>query len=236
MAPRTLFKLPPDTPAKWSIAAANAGLINQTIKSRGSLESGSKITEEQFLLLRILTTTAAPGSLNPNRWGLTPYIAQAQAALLNPGFLQFLGAIPAGAGAARIPGAFRQAQIQYLEVIEGLTKKKQLEDIDETSINSSLITLLQGITDLVPTAGRRWRSRHVKLTINYGRRPGDKKDRKFTAVTDGQLQRSGGGRAISALVECKRAPRMEKRHKEAMQEAAEFATWVGDYRTGPGHA
>jgi hypothetical protein len=60
-----------------------------------------------------------------------------------------------------------------------------LTGIDETSVNSSLISFLQAITGIDPAPSHEWRSSKIRLHANFGIVGNAAKPRQYVAITDG---------------------------------------------------
>lgn len=95
---------------------------------------------------------------------------------------------------------------------------KYYEALYETTPNSALILLLQGVSELVERTGLEWTFDHIHLKASFDRG-------SFNAWTDGAFQ-TRGGKDILAIVEVKKKPRERKEMEILMQEGAEMVAWL----------
>ncbi|KAE8340911.1 hypothetical protein BDV24DRAFT_133129 [Aspergillus arachidicola] len=123
---------------------------------------------------------------------------------------------------------FRVLAIQQQQVIQDTAQYGSVRS--EASVNTSFISFLQAIADLVPQSRRQWSADRIMLTADFST---PRRERQFVAYTDGQLEDTSS-REILALVECKRSRR--QRHSPAvdMQEVAQMVAWVKEHPGGPG--
>lgn len=214
MANATHFQQVPKYLADFVTAAASAGTSGRPLKSCRDLRSGSKITQEQYLLFRIIYATPTR-TFDPLPFGLANYVQQARVIMAGPDFQNYLVAVrsnhpplaslPAWTQNEKLKIAFRQQQ----EIVHG---RPDGSAPVEVVVNGFLISFLKSIAELVPDANRNreWTADALRLTPSWGRvRNGD--ERTYTAITDGQLRYTNGD--ICALVECKR----KQLHKHSPQ-------------------
>jgi hypothetical protein len=194
------------------------------------LNSASKISREQFLLLRTIYEKNQTSAFNSARFGnLQEYQTAKQLLQASTDFQSYLTSIRTGTITAT--GAFHMIPEQQKEVLE-LTSNSanMLRRKDKTPINTTFITLLQAISRCDPTRTSRWRFSKLQFIANFGRvRSGGR--RLFKAVTDGQLQALANDRII-ATVECKlnrRRVGTASTLRTEMQEAAQVVAWIKQF-------
>ena len=87
-------------------------------------------------------------------------------------------------------------------------------------INTSLIELLNAITELIPRKNDCWSPKRNSLLASF------KPSRHFKAMTDGQFQTRSRAQRIKALVECKKGRRYRHSPLVNMQEISQMVAWV----------
>lgn len=188
------------------------------------MRSGSRVTQEQFLLFRaICKKIRDPNRFNAASLNLGAYLQQARQMLRNsPEFQNYLAAI--GTKPLQSIGMFHIPLLQQREVLILPQKNATpLNKIDETSVNSSFISFLQAITAIDPAPDHEWRSLRIRLHANFGIVRG--KAKEYVSVTDGQFQHINSDN-IMAIAECKQGSR---RTAVDMQEVAEIVAWIKEY-------
>jgi hypothetical protein len=201
------------------------------------MASASKISREQFLLLRVVTKELAKEEFDAEEFGLQNQISQA-IQLLNKSedFKSFLDVIKQRTVGGS--GYFAPIRKQQREILETKTLSRPLEGppvFDETPVNTVLINFLQALQEITPDQEYCWRYSKAQLTAaftpkekKHGSKRQKKEVRSFTAVTDGQLQHAESCR-IKVILECKKNPRPACLPEVSMQEAAQVVAWVRQY-------
>ncbi|KAE8141349.1 hypothetical protein BDV38DRAFT_279250 [Aspergillus pseudotamarii] len=226
--PQYFNEIPRDRQA-WQNATARAGVTDKTLRGCQDLGPGSQITETQFLLFRtICPPLVGPQLFNPDAMGLN---IQAARVILNSvtDFQNYINVV--GTNQWHGLETFRTTLIQQWEVLQGdLHRQNPLIAHDENSVNSSLLSFLQAIVSFDPNRRRMWRSKRLRLTGNFGTvaSGGKMVERKYVAITDGQLQEITNS-AISSIAECKVSDRYSHSPAVDMQEVAQVVAWVNQY-------
>lgn len=218
------FTKVPKNQAEWTTSAAAANVVNKSLKSCRQLRSGSRISQVQYLLFRtIWPMIKVPQAFNPTIFNLATEVQQARQMLGNsPAFQNYLAAI--GTNTFQNTEEFTVPLLQQREVLDAPDPqgRNKLADIDETSVNSSLISLLQAITSIDPTPSHKWRSARICLVAKFGRA------RQYMAYTDGQLQDVNSKR-INTIIECKVGARSKHSPQVQMQEVSQIVAWIKEY-------
>ena len=227
------FQFAPKTSLEWQ-EALPVELVGVPLKALSNLEPGSSCTDNQFLLYRVLCqATRRRCEFNAGEYGLTPYLPMSFSGIPEGDLHAYLEGIRNHA--TQVQGEFRSVFNQQLGVTKGEPanlprRDRKLYAVDETSVNSSLVSLLQAGASRTHTRGAQWRSTRVSLTARLGRfrRPA----RTFSAVTDGQLQ-TYGNHHIRALIECKKGRRESHSPQVEKQEVSQFVAWVTEFPDPP---
>ncbi|KAL3410229.1 hypothetical protein V8F44DRAFT_550481 [Aspergillus fumigatus] len=122
---------------------------------------------------------------------------------------------------------FRVPAIQQQQVIRNEAENRSTE----ASVNTSIVSFLQAIADLVPQSGRQWTADRSKLTADFSTR---RRQRQFVAYTDDQME-DIFSRRILALIECKQSQRENHSPAVDMQEVAQMVAWVKQDIGTPGN-
>lgn len=225
--PTTYFEETPASPEAWTTAATKANVTNKSLKDCENLRSGSEVTHEQFLLFRAYCPGRGPCTFDGETHGLADKIQRAKLALAeSKPFQEYLAAIHSGKALDFVMEMFKVPYVQQREVLQSAQKvRSRLTDIDETSVNSSLISFLQAVTSTVPEHTSQWRSTRIRLTASF---TATEKTRQYVALTDGQLQDLNNDE-IQATVECKRRDRPHHSPQVDMQEVSQVVAWVKEY-------
>lgn len=218
----------PTTQEEWTDQAQAAGVHNRSLKSCSTLQSGSRVNDQQFLLCRTIVPDVQPiNQLDTSRYGLQGHMQQASQILNNPEFNRYLMAIQSKNWVSLHD--FRSVLRTQLEVLAGQQQTHPLKRINETTVNTSLILLLIAIGSMHPPLTREWRSSRITLTANFGTvNSNSNPHRQYMAVTDGQLQDTVTGKII-CLLECKREERERHSPQVEKQEVAQMVAWVKEY-------
>ncbi|PKY06649.1 hypothetical protein P168DRAFT_116645 [Aspergillus campestris IBT 28561] len=157
----------PKTQQEWSCQAQAAGVHNRSLKSCSTLQSGSRVNHQQFLLFRTVVPDIQPMSrLDTSQYGLQMHMQEASQILNNPEFNRYLMAIHSANWVSLRD--FRNILRAQIEVLAGQQQTHLLRRIDETAVNTSLILLLIAISSMHPPLTREWRSSRITLTANFG--------------------------------------------------------------------
>ncbi|KAJ9315130.1 hypothetical protein DTO271D3_4583 [Paecilomyces variotii] len=92
------------------------------------------------------------------------------------------------------------------------------ESNDEATVNSAFIVFLRSISKLVKDRRVHFVFDHVRMTAKFGLA-------KFTAITDGALQKLASNMNL-AILEVKKRDRKKGKDLIQMQEGAEFVAWL----------
>ncbi|KAJ9203906.1 hypothetical protein DTO166G4_8522 [Paecilomyces variotii] len=213
----TLNSLLFQTASEWREEVRERNLQGKSLAlCPNNLESGSRVTEEQFLLFRTLFPLTR-GRFDANLFGLSVEYQQAGVLLL--GSADFQAYLQRISGGATILRQWHQdtlfkvplAQQQHAVLPGGLKLTRRSESV----VNVSIISYLQALAMVAAPISGEWSASRDSLQADFGR------ERRFTAVTDGQLQEVTTKR-ILALVECKRDQRLRHNPQVEMQETAQM--------------
>jgi hypothetical protein len=177
-------KMPPNQPIEipmnikqWKKAAQKAGVnLRTSVHTRGPFRSGSKVVEEEFLLLRTIWPEV-PSSDRRNVQ--TKLVIDAQFRKADEylegvqEFNNYLDAIDKGIppkntanlGTFWIPYEQQQRLSQFLN--RGPTKNERAYDKNEELVNASLINFLQAVCAKHRDVDSDWNPARVKLTFDF---------------------------------------------------------------------
>ncbi|KAJ9273466.1 hypothetical protein DTO212C5_540 [Paecilomyces variotii] len=212
------------TAAEWREEVRERNLQGKSLAvSPNNLQSGSRVTEEQFLLFRTLFPPTRE-CFDANLFGLSVEYQQAGVLLLGSAdFQAYLQRISGGATSLsqwhqdtlfKVPLA--QQQQAFLPGGSKLTRRS------ESVVNASIISYLQALSMVATPISGEWSANRIPLEADFG------SGRKFTAVTDGQLQEVTT-KHILALVECKRDERLRHSPQVEFQETAQMVAWIREF-------
>ncbi|RWQ99683.1 hypothetical protein C8Q69DRAFT_494996 [Paecilomyces variotii] len=212
------------TAAEWREEVRERNLQGKSLAvSPNNLQSGSRVTEEQFLLFRTLFPPTRE-CFDANLFGLSVEYQQAGVLLLGSAdFQAYLQRISGGATSLsqwhqdtlfKVPLA--QQQQAFLSGGSKLTRRS------ESVVNASIISYLQALSMVATPISGEWSANRIPLEADFG------SGRKFTAVTDGQLQEVTT-KHILALVECKRDERLRHSPQVEFQETAQMVAWIREF-------
>ncbi|OJJ45685.1 hypothetical protein ASPZODRAFT_17134 [Penicilliopsis zonata CBS 506.65] len=234
------FQRVPKTAAEWERAAKAAKIGRRTIHGRRDMHAGSKITQEEFILLKVLSQTGK--NYDVSDLGLGSHLETAKQLLAgNPeyqAFLQGLEAIKAGdAGDIGAMGVFKIPFSQIKEVLRlsKVPKRKRhrnpdpqaspkpretrLHDgINEDSVNSAALSLLTAISLEHVSSPAVWSPHRAPFFANFRRAT-------MEAQVDGYFWVGLSGQT-SILLEAKAGARESHEPAVSMQEAAETVAWL----------
>ena len=228
MAPkdRTTRTVPKEW-SEWATAARRHGVSRSSIHKRKKLDSGSKIKEEQYLLLKVLwdiesSTLRVVEDLNI---GDSFGEASLWLATFQP-FQAYLDSIdgdqtPGGSdmGIFEIP---REQQRQVSELLRTPRGKGGLQSLNEEIVNSSLLSFLTAICKKHPNYKARWTPQRASLTAEF-------REAHMECLLDGFLA-SEVKLQTEVIIEAKANRRYKHSPEVFMQEAAEL---VAALVTGP---
>ncbi|RWQ99691.1 hypothetical protein C8Q69DRAFT_503212 [Paecilomyces variotii] len=246
-----------ETGAEWLAEARRRNIAHKSIKTCSDLRSGSKVTEEQFLLFRTLVPSVEH-RFDPNVFGLAAQYSQAA----GPGLptCQWNGdRIPLEADFGAPAGSFIAVTDGQLQ---NITRKWNIEPDRSSPVDLTGLPTSQWNGDRIPLradfggpAGSFIAVTDGQLqdiTNNWNIEPdrsspvvglptcqwnGDRIPLEadfggpagsFIAVTDGQLQAVTDKR-ILALVECKRWERDRHSPQVEVQETAQMVAWIKEF-------
>lgn len=92
---------------------------------------------------------------------------------------------------------------------------EKLQSVDESPVNSTFISLLDGISDISPRRDSIWRHSKVDFTVDSS--SDGRKDRKYSMTSRG---------IIRSIVVCKRRDRRLASPEVIMQVAAQVPVWI----------
>ncbi|KAL1886415.1 hypothetical protein Plec18167_000345 [Paecilomyces lecythidis] len=217
---------------QWDNEARRKNVASRPLKSCRNLQSGSKITEEQFLLFRTLFPRTRR-NFTPNRFGLNTFYQQANLFLVNPDFQEYLVRITAGGPSQAHFTQWTQNTLFKVPLVQQrqITSTKygagsKITQLTESAVNTSLVSFLQALAMLAAPLNSQWNANMIPLEAYFGSPRGQR--RAYTAVTDGQLQNLSS-KEILAFLECKRGLRLKHSPQVEMQENAQAVAWVKEY-------
>ncbi|OQD74639.1 hypothetical protein PENDEC_c010G06550 [Penicillium decumbens] len=223
-------KVPSDWP-KWK-RAADATIKRRSPHKQPEFHSGSELTQEEYLLLRVIWPPARRSfdQATLMSLGLTQFYTQADTWLrLFTPFTNYLQAVRSNAATATCDTAnathdqvglavFEPARFEQNQIISVINTT----GIDEDSVNSSLLSLLCAITIKHPAVHCEWMTHRLafKATFNSGA--------ELEARVDGYLRNDNDGTA-KVILEVKRGDRNMHEPQVSMQEAAEVVALLKTY-------
>jgi hypothetical protein len=249
MASKSAFRDVPETINLWRAACKKAGVQRQSVNSFVGMCSGSKITQEQYLLLRVICPQPKNiAAFNPATYNLAQESVAAATLLTGlPDFQTFLLSIRLNSRV--VPGIFAIPRMNQLLMKPAAPApaapamnnpparnlrsaavttggSQQLDNFDEEVVNVCLITYLQALAGAIPTATSEWTPERFVFETRFA------KDR-YEAQIDGYLRVQGASKKVQAIVEAKRERRRCHRRQLEMQEAAEMVGWIMDNNHRP---
>lgn len=215
----------PQSQAQWDTAAIRVDLRHKSLRSCRNLLSGSRVSPEQFLLFRAICPAVSPRiSLNFATYGFEQNIPVARHMLAQShDFSNYI----ANVGTTNLVGLGRYT-------VTLMTQSLVTRDLfrpssaGETTVNTSLLDLLNAITSTIPGTTLVWNPERQSLTANFGRVKNDPTPRKYTAETDGELEDTVS-RRIRAIIECKKSARLSNTPQVQMQEVAQMVAWIKEH-------
>jgi hypothetical protein len=216
----------PETWSEWATAAKRHGVLRSSIHNRKKLDSGSKITEEQYLLLKLLWDVDRPTRHTAQELNLGDTFGQARdwLATFQP-FQAYLDTIDDDktTGSSEI-GILEIPQEQQRQVCELLQSpgSKGLQSLNEEIVNSSLLSFLTAICKKHPNFKARWTPQRSSLTAEF-------RETHMKCLLDGFLA-SEVTSQTQVIIEAKASRRDRHSPEVFMQEAAEL---VAALVTGP---
>lgn len=227
----------PETIPEWIQAARRHGVRNQSLWQNVKLFPASQVTYKQFLLFRtIVPPIVSPENLSVLDLDIAARMAQANQVLSELAFVEYLTNVAARntqpykdtswGGSDRL---FRIPAIQQQDVIRSEDEVGSVLGQSEANVNTSLVSFLQAIADLVPQSTRRWTASRIRLTADFSTQ---QREREFVAHTDGHLEDRSNNQ-ILALIACKHSRREDHTPVVDMQEVAQMVAWVKEHPGGP---
>ncbi|KAJ9317239.1 hypothetical protein DTO271D3_2529 [Paecilomyces variotii] len=218
----TLNSILCQTASEWREEVRERNLQGKSLAvCPNNLESGSRVTEEQFLLFRTLFPPTR-GHFDANLFGLSVEYQQAGVLLLGSAdFQAYLQRISATSLSQWHQDTLFKVPLaqQQQAVLPGGSK---LTRRSESVVNVSIISYLQALAMVATPISGEWSASRISLQADFG------SGRRFTAVTDGQLQEVTTKR-ILALVECKRDQRLRHSPQVEFQETAQMVAWIREF-------
>ncbi|KAJ5844473.1 uncharacterized protein N7525_002214 [Penicillium rubens] len=147
-------KTVPKTWSQWATAARLHGVFRSSIHKWKNLDSGSKIKEEQYLLLKVLWDIESPTIRAAQDFNLGDSFGQARdwLATFEP-FQAYLDTIAddqtPGSSEIKIFEIPREQQRQVCELLQS-RRAKGLQSLNEEIVNSSLLSFLMAICKKKP--------------------------------------------------------------------------------------
>ncbi|KAJ5120288.1 uncharacterized protein N7515_009676 [Penicillium bovifimosum] len=219
-------KTVPKTWLEWSTAARRHGVLRSSIHRQKKLESGSKVTEEQYLLLKVLWDIEWPTMRAVQDLNLQDFFDQARdwLATFHP-FQAYLDTIDddktPGSSEIGIFEILREQQRQVCELLQS-PGSKGLQSANEEIVNSSLLSFLTAICKKHPSFKARWTPQRASLTAEF-------RGAHMECLLDGLLA-SEATLQTQVIIEAKANRRGRHSPEVFMQEAAEL---VAALVTGP---
>ncbi|KAJ5580132.1 uncharacterized protein N7459_006117 [Penicillium hispanicum] len=213
---------------EWAAAAKDLDVYYNTISQKEALNSGSEITRQEYLLLKVIWPGLRSGTDRElKELRLYQYFQKAEEWLDSyPPYSKYLKSIqekgivehfhpnkpnsdPFSLGVFELP---RTEQLQILKA--SMTRGK----IDEDTVNASFIAFLSAITVRNRDGRCFWTPHRAGLTAKF-------KKSSIEARLDGYLA-SRSTSEVRALIEVK--PQKRERHEPyvSMQETAEMVSWL----------
>ncbi|GLB07704.1 hypothetical protein AtubIFM57258_003064 [Aspergillus tubingensis] len=230
----------PEQQVDWELQAEEEKVSKKTLRMDVKLYSASQVSYKQYLLFRtLLPPIVPPCQLDVQNLGISDHMTQANQWLNSLSFNEYLAEFSnrqaqttgwVWGGTDRL---FRVPAMQQQEVIRNLTINAVNGGSTESTVNTAFLSFLNAISDLGPQPAQRlWTLTRKKLVADFST---PRRERKFVAYTDGQLEDAVTGR-ILALVECKRSWRENHSPKVDMQEVAEVIAWIKNFPAAAGTA
>ncbi|KZN84595.1 hypothetical protein EN45_087360 [Penicillium chrysogenum] len=179
-------KTVPKTWSQWATAARLHGVFRSSIHKWKNLDSGSKIKEEQYLLLKVLWDIESPTIRAAQDFNLGDSFGQARdwLATFEP-FQAYLDTIAddqtPGSSEIKIFEIPREQQRQVCELLQS-RRAKGLQSLNEEIVNSSLLSFLMAICKKKP---QRQEAAELVAALVTGPPKGLTKDRCLLISQDG---------------------------------------------------
>ncbi|KAF3394241.1 hypothetical protein F1880_005531 [Penicillium rolfsii] len=237
MSLRQQTKIPSDI-VQWKKAAKREGITLRTsVHTRGPFRSGSKMVEEEFLLLRTIWPRVPRDDRSKvhTNLGLDAQFREADRYLESiQEFHHYLDAIqkaipPKDAldlGIFWLP--YEQQRRLYLLLNPGPTREEKAYDKNEELVNASLVNFLQAVCAKHPDVDSNWDPARVKLTFDFTKVKTDKQTGELgsdafslSCQVDGFLESSSTFRA-QAILEAKALWRSKHEPRVSWQETMEM--------------
>ncbi|PLB48479.1 hypothetical protein P170DRAFT_477094 [Aspergillus steynii IBT 23096] len=233
MTTQRYFRGLPTNEEEWQNAARASNVTDKSLHSCVELRSGSRVTQEQFLLFRtICPKFQEPYMFNSATLNLTARLLRAGTILAGSiEFQDYVSVLRANQWSN--PNKFERVLEQQWEVLRCYDSKNELIEHDEHVVNSSFILLLQTMLSLAPAPTREWRvsKRYLSAdfrTVRQLRRDTNSAKHRFIAITGGQLRHIAAGQ-IEAIVECKVRKAIMPQPQVDMQEVSQIVAWIKQY-------
>jgi hypothetical protein len=259
MAPKTVFSIAPETVEDWRKACKKAGVQRRSINSFLGMHSGSEMTQEQYLLMRVLYPRQKRiMEFVPATYGLAQELPAAAARLQGlPEFRTFLQAIRTNPAFSHTNlGIFAVPRVNQL-LIQQATLPLATNNVRVQTTNPPISTNSRSRAGAAATTGQTQQRNIDEEVVNVhlitflqalaGTIPGvlsQWNPRRFAfqtqfamdryeARTDGYLQVQNATGKVQAIVEVKRGLRDDSKPDLEMQEAAEMVGWIMDNNHQP---
>ncbi|KAJ5542893.1 hypothetical protein N7535_005315 [Penicillium sp. DV-2018c] len=246
MPPARIFSEVPRTWEEWIQAV---GLSGNSLhpNDRDQWGSGSKISKEEHLLLRVLFDSEERLGVDArSNLGLTGHFKSASRWLRNfAPFATYLQQVESGRGISKygppqpnadawssgifeIPAHEQRRILSHLISRRGAPERGLKTLIDEESVNAALMAFLTSIAAKHPSIEGHWSPDRLLLRAEF--KPGV----SFTVRVDGYFR--ARDHTTKILVETKRSQRAVHEPTVSMQESAEVIAWLmNDTRIRNGH-
>jgi hypothetical protein len=206
----------------WAKAARKFGVFRATVHSRQEFRSASKITQDEYLILKVLWPKRLQSSKCKDKLNLGAVYDQAWDWLntFQP-FQVYLDSIShATAPGVSDLGAFEVAFAQQCEARDLMRNPNPLglKSPNEDNVNASLISLLTAIFVKHPTVNATWTPQRAGLTASF-------RNGKIECQVDGFLALNANS-STRIVVEVKPRSRQLCEPQVSMQEAAELVAAV----------
>ncbi|KAJ9302659.1 hypothetical protein DTO271G3_33 [Paecilomyces variotii] len=224
MAPRSKTNVPRYW-SEWAAVARKLGVYGETVHSREVFESGSKVTEEEYLLLRVLSFTS-PTALAVKELKLERYHKQASDWLDTfTEFGEYLQSVKkSDKPGTRKLGVFEitfYQQYMVCQLLEGTSKSKMgLEDINEEIVNTSLLSFLTAICLKNPDIEASWTPQRATFTATF-RKAKQEGKKSLNCQVDGFLVAAKTSQT-KVILEAKARHRIHHEPQVSRQEAYEM--------------
>ncbi|KAN0074190.1 hypothetical protein V8E54_008127 [Elaphomyces granulatus] len=234
---RIFDQVPTDRTA-WNGYVTAANLQGRTINTFTGMQSASKITQEQFLLLKVVWPRRKTGlQFNPAAYGLRQQFAEAGRFLAAfPSFQRFLRSIQADAAVTKFQpnhprdlGVFELVRQSQRDIHSYTANVPQIapagpevnlslpRNLDEEVVNMGLVMLLNALAIKTPNVTTTCSSERPTLSARF-------MQDEYQAKTDGVLLHRD--RTIQAILEVKPKSRRKLQPHIQMQESAEMVAWM----------